>query len=155
MLQQLPWAIALFYCGGISWVIWGISARVAISVSGHWLIGYFAHNSGHRDWDVNGAAVQGYNLPLAAYLTMGESWHNNHHAYPGSAVLGIYKNQPDPGWWVLSVLHRFGLVWSVRLPENLPNRSELVCRDQAELAKRQIRVLSKRCPKFTLLNNPR
>lgn len=125
MLQQLPWAIAFFYVGGISWVAWGICARVAVSVTGHWLIGHFAHNHGHRDWHVTGAAVQGHNVPFAAYLTMGESWHNNHHAYPGSAVLGIYKNQADPGWWVLNKLINLGLAWNVKLPPNLPNRPEL------------------------------
>ena len=126
MLQQLPWAVLCFVLGGLPWVIWGISARVAISVTGHWLIGYFAHNRGDRDWHVQEVAVQGYNLPLAAYLTMGESWHNNHHAFPGSAKLGLKENQPDPGWWVLTVMQRLGLAWSIRLPKDLPTRSEVV-----------------------------
>ena len=98
MLQQLPLAILLFALGGLPWVIWGISVRVAVSVTGHWLIGYFAHNSGGMDHKVNGAAVQGHNVPWTAYLTMGESWHNNHHAFPSSAILGLYEDQPDPGW---------------------------------------------------------
>lgn len=97
-----------------------------MSVAGHWLVGYFAHNQGHRDWHVSGAAVQGHNVPLAAIITMGESWHNNHHAFPGSAMLGIYESQPDPGWWVLNALRNLGLVWDVVLPTDLPARSELV-----------------------------
>lgn len=125
MLQQLPWALLLFYIGGIAWVVWGISARIAISVTGHWLIGYFAHNHGERDWHVDGAAVQGYNLKLAAVITMGESWHNNHHAFPGSAALGIYKNQIDPGWWVLNAMNNVGLVWNIKLPNDLPTRHEV------------------------------
>ncbi|WP_431685679.1 acyl-CoA desaturase [Hahella sp. NBU794] len=125
MWQQLPWALLLYWLGDISWVIWGISVRVAVSVTGHWLIGYFAHNSGERDWHVNGAAVQGHNVRFAGLLTMGESWHNNHHAFPGSAMLGIYKGQSDPGWWVLNRLMNVGLVWNVRLPEHLPVRPEL------------------------------
>lgn len=28
---------------------------------------------------------------------MGESWHNNHPAYPGSAALGLFDYQPGPG----------------------------------------------------------
>lgn len=125
MLQQLPWALLLFCCGGIAWVIWGISARVAVSVTGHWLIGYFAHNRGERDWHVEGASVQGHNVKFAGLITMGESWHNNHHAYPGSALLGIYKGQSDPGWWVLNRLMNLGLVWDVKLPADLPHRPEL------------------------------
>ena len=45
--------------------------------------------------------MQGYNVPFAALLTMGESWHNNHHAFPGSARLGLRAGEWDPGWWVL------------------------------------------------------
>ena len=125
MLQQLPWALLLFFTGGLAWLVWGISMRVAVSVTGHWLVGYFAHNRGPRDWHVEGAAVQGHNVPLMAFLTMGESWHNNHHAYPGSAVLGLYKNQPDPGWWVLKLLNKCGLAGNFKLPHDLERRPEL------------------------------
>ncbi len=125
MLQQLPWAILLFYFGGVSWVIWGICCRVSVSVTGHWLIGYFAHNEGHRDWEVEGAAVQGYNIKYTGWITMGECWHNNHHAYPGSALLGIYEDQVDPGWKVLKLLHLLGLVWNIKLPQDMPFRKEL------------------------------
>ncbi len=125
MLQQLPWALLLFWFGGFAWVIWGIFVRLAVSITGHWLIGYFAHNKGQRFWHVKGAGVQGYNIRFASLLTMGESWHNNHHAFPGSALLGIYKNQPDPGWWMLMILQKIGLVWNIVLPKNLPERAEL------------------------------
>lgn len=126
VLQQLPWAILFFYLGGLSWVIWGISARILVSVTGHWLVGYYAHNDGERDWHLEGAAVQGHNLPLLAFLSMGESWHNNHHAFPGSALLGIQQHQIDPGWWVLRHLSKCGLVWDVKLPQDLPERLELI-----------------------------
>lgn len=125
MYQQLPWAIVLFYFGGISWVVWGISARIIISITGHWFVGYFAHNEGERDWHLEGAAVQGHNVRFAGLLSMGESWHNNHHAFPGSAMLGLYENQSDPGWWVLNRLMNIGLVWNVKLPEDLEYRPEL------------------------------
>jgi fatty-acid desaturase len=125
MAQQLPLAIVLFLLGGLPWVIWGISVRVAISVTGHWFIGYFAHNSGEMDHEMSGAVVQGHNVRFASYLTMGESWHNNHHAFPGSAILGIYENQPDPGWVVLNALHNLGLVWNIVLPSDLPLRKNL------------------------------
>jgi len=125
MLQQLPLAILLFAIGGIPYVIWGISARVAVSVIGHWLVGYFAHNSGEIDHIVDGAAVQGRNVKWCAYMTMGESWHNNHHAFPGSAILGVYEDQPDPGWWVLNALLNLGLVWNVITPRDLPPRENL------------------------------
>lgn len=125
MLQQLPLAALLFALGGLPWVIWGISARVAVSVTGHWFIGYFAHNSGEMDNEVVGASAQGHNVKWASYVTMGESWHNNHHAFPGSAILGLYEDQPDPGWWVLNAMGNLGLAWGVVLPGDLPERRSL------------------------------
>lgn len=125
MLQQLPPALLLYALGGWPFVIWGVCARIAAGVTGHWLIGYFAHNHGAMAHTVEGAAVQGHNVALASLLTMGESWHNNHHAYPGSAKLGLYPGEWDPGWWVLVLLKRAGLAWNFRLPADCPPRAEL------------------------------
>lgn len=74
---------------------------------------------------VDGAAVQGRNVKWASLVTMGESWHNNHHAFPGSAKLGLHAGEWDPGWWVLLGLRKLGLVWHCRLPADLPARAEL------------------------------
>lgn len=126
MLQQLPWAVAFYAIGGWGWVFWGICSRVTVGVFGHWLVGYFAHDDGHRDWHVTGAATQGYNVRWCALLTMGESWHNNHHAFPGSARLGLERGQWDPGWWVLQALRKLGLASDFVLPTQLPPRQELI-----------------------------
>jgi stearoyl-CoA desaturase (delta-9 desaturase) len=124
--QQLPVALILYLFGGVDWVIWGACLRVTVSVTGHWLIGYFAHNMGEQDWQVSGAAVQGFNIKFCGLVTMGECWHNNHHAFPGSALLGLKANQSDPGWWVLLLLKKAGLVWEIKTPADLPARPELV-----------------------------
>ncbi|MEO1593648.1 MAG: acyl-CoA desaturase [Pseudomonadota bacterium] len=124
--QQLPWAILFYAIGGWGWVAWGIGSRVTVSIFGHWLIGYFAHNEGERRWHVEGAAVQGHNVRWTALLTMGECWHNNHHAFPGSARLGLEPEQWDPGWWVLQGMEHVGLARDFVLPEQLRPRAELV-----------------------------
>lgn len=126
MLQQIPPALLLFAVGGWSFVFWGVCARITACVTGHWLIGYFAHNHGGMHHEVRGAAVQGRNVRWTSLLTMGECWHNNHHAYPGSARLGLEPGEWDPGWWLLLLLRRFGLVWHLKLPTDLPARDELV-----------------------------
>ena len=126
MLQQLPLACVLGYFGGGAWIVWGISVRIITSLTGHWLIGYFAHNHGQRDWHLRGHAVQGYNLPKLGLLTMGECWHNNHHAYPRSARLGLGSGQHDPGWWFIATLRACGLAWDVQLPANQPPRPERI-----------------------------
>jgi fatty-acid desaturase len=131
MLQQLPVAALFYLLGGWGWVFWGVCARVTVGVFGHWLIGYLAHNHGSMKYEVQGAAVQGRNVNWVSLLTMGEGWHNNHHAFPGSARLGLYPGEWDPGWWVLLALHRLGWAHSMRLPQDLPGRPELrACGDR-------------------------
>jgi stearoyl-CoA desaturase (delta-9 desaturase) len=125
MLQQAPVALLLLAIGGWPWLVWGTCVRVAVCVTGHWLIGYFAHNAGRRTYHVDGASVQGYNVPLCGLITMGESWHNNHHAFPGSAKLGLSPREVDPGWWVLQALARMHLVWNIKVQGDLPPRKEL------------------------------
>lgn len=133
MAQQLPGALLLYFVGGWSFVWWGVCARVTAGVFGHWLIGYLAHNRGVVVRRVRGAAVQGRNVRFASLLTMGECWHNNHHAFPGSARLGLHPGEWDPGWWVLLGLRRLDLVWDIRLPADLPPRPELVLLTEGNL----------------------
>ncbi len=125
MAQQLPWALLFFGLGGWSWVVWGIAVRVAVSLTGHWLVGHLAHKGGHQGWAVDGVAVQGYNVPYAGLVTFGEAYHGNHHAYPGSANLGIEHGQTDLGWWFIKGLAWLGLVRSIETPETVGARKGL------------------------------
>ncbi|QNA97736.1 acyl-CoA desaturase [Massilia sp. Se16.2.3] len=125
MLQQLPPALLLYLAGGWAFVVWGVCARITAGVTGHWLIGYFAHNAGGMHHVVDGAAVQGRNIGWTSLLTMGESWHNNHHAFPGSAKLGLFAGEWDPGWWMLLCLRKAGIVTRLTLPNDLGTRPEL------------------------------
>ncbi|MER9615770.1 acyl-CoA desaturase [Mesorhizobium sp. M0207] len=125
MLQQLPWAILFFALGGWDWVVWGIAVRVSVSLTGHWLVGHFAHRDGEQGWRVDDVAVQGYNLPRFGLVTFGESFHGNHHAFPESARLGLEHGQIDLGWLFIQVLAILGLAHSVKIPENTPRRKGL------------------------------
>lgn len=125
MWQQLPWAALFFLLGGLPWVVWGVCARVAVCVTGHWLVGHFAHRHGGQTWLVEGAAVQGYDVRIAGLISMGESWHNNHHAFPGSAKLGLEPGQVDLGWLLVRVFERLGLAWDIVTPDALPFRPAL------------------------------
>lgn len=122
---HLPWVIGFGLIGGWAWVIWGVCAQIAVTVTGHWLIGWFAHQPHTDDWQVRGAGVQGRNVELTGLLTMGEGWHNNHHAFPGSARIGLYEGQSDPGYWLIKGFESAGLAWDVRLPHHLGYRPQL------------------------------
>jgi len=140
MAQQIPWILIFGFMGGISWVIWGVFLRVAVSVSGHWLVGYFAHHQGGSDWFIKEAAVQGYNVPFCATLTFGECWHNNHHAFPGSARLGLYPGQLDLGWYLICILKRIGWISNIRLPSDLEDRNELKQVDKMPITSKATKI---------------
>jgi len=125
MLQQLPWALLFFAIGGWGWVVWGIAVRVSVSLTGHWMVGHFAHRRGHQGWAVDGVAVQGYNLPAVGLITFGEAFHGNHHAFPESARLGLERGQIDLGWWLIRSLKALRLASDIRLPENTVPRDGL------------------------------
>lgn len=125
MAQQLPWALLFLWIGGLPWLIWGVPVRVAVGVTGHWLVGHITHRRGPQGWRIEDVAVQGHDLPAAALVTFGEAWHGNHHAWPDSARLGIEPGQHDPGWWVLITLRRLGLVWDIKEPAMLAPREGL------------------------------
>jgi stearoyl-CoA desaturase (delta-9 desaturase) len=123
MLQQLPLALALYALGGWPFVVWGVCVRVTVGVTAHWAVGYLCHSAGPQNWLVDDGAVQAHDVPWAAVLSMGESWHNNHHAFPASARHGIMKGQLDLGFHFVQALERLGLAWDVQTPETLPRRS--------------------------------
>jgi fatty-acid desaturase len=125
MAQQLPIAIVLFAVGGWAWVVWGVCVRVTVSVTGHWFVGHLAHRRGPQTWLIDDAGVQAHDVPWAALPTMGEAWHNNHHAFPGSARIGLYPGQSDWGYAFIRLLEEAGLAWQVVLPEHLPYRPAL------------------------------
>jgi fatty-acid desaturase len=124
--HQLLLAAPLYALGGLPFVIWGICARVAASVVGHWTITYFCHNPGPGRWRVEGACVQASNIPGLGWLTFGECWHNNHHAFPESARIGLDEGQSDPAAWVIERFEAFGWVKNVGMPRPHPERSDLI-----------------------------
>ncbi len=125
MLQQLPIALGLYAAGGWPWVVWGVFGRVFVSVAGHWTVTYLTHNPGPGRWLIPDAGVQASNLPGYGLLTLGECWHNNHHAFPESARIGLEPGEVDPGWTVIRLLARLGLAANVGLPRPAHDRTDL------------------------------
>jgi hypothetical protein len=51
------------------------------------------------------------NLAWLAPLSLGEAWHNIHHAFPTSARHGLGRWQLDPSAWLITALERCRLAW--------------------------------------------
>jgi stearoyl-CoA desaturase (Delta-9 desaturase) len=56
------------------------------------------------------------NNPLLAFFTMGEGWHNNHHAYQYSVRQGFKWWEWDPTYYLLKGLEKIGVVWDLKAP---------------------------------------
>ncbi|MBX9772423.1 MAG: fatty acid desaturase [Candidatus Obscuribacterales bacterium] len=53
------------------------------------------------------------NVWWVAVLAMGEGWHNNHHASPGSAKTGMRFFEIDMAWLTIVIMKQIGLVTRV------------------------------------------
>lgn len=88
--------------------------RVAVGVLGHWFVGFVSHKVGYVRYGVEGASAEGRNVFFLGVLSFGEGFHNNHHAVPGSARMGVKWYELDAGWLVVRALEAIGVVHAVR-----------------------------------------
>jgi stearoyl-CoA desaturase (Delta-9 desaturase) len=61
---------------------------------------------------------------LLAFFTMGEGWHNNHHAFQSSVRQGFRWWEIDPTFYLLKALSWAGLVWDLKSPPEAVLRNE-------------------------------
>jgi stearoyl-CoA desaturase (delta-9 desaturase) len=78
-----------------------------------WSINSICHVFGNRPFE---ARDKSSNVAWLAIPSLGESWHNGHHAFPTSAVHGLGRFQIDLSAILISTLERLGLAWNVKRP---------------------------------------
>ncbi len=113
LLYQLPLGALLYLAGGWAWICGGIFFKLFAVQFGHWLIAYHLHHYGKQPTIIKGAGAQGYNIPLLAIFTFGESYHNNHHLCPNAAKNSFRKGEVDPAWWLILLLKKMHLAHKV------------------------------------------
>jgi stearoyl-CoA desaturase (delta-9 desaturase) len=96
--------------GGWQGFVWGGLVRMALLNHAMFAVNSIGHAFGARPFATNDRSRN--SLPLAL-LSMGEGWHNNHHAFPTSARHGLKIWQVDPSWMVIRTLEATGLAWDV------------------------------------------
>jgi stearoyl-CoA desaturase (delta-9 desaturase) len=106
-------AAVLFAFGGASWVIWGIFVRLVVVYQFTWLVNSAAHTTGYRSFRTGDRST---NCWWVALLGWGEGWHNNHHAFPFSARLGLRWYELDVTWLAVRVLQVLRLAADVKQP---------------------------------------
>ena len=112
------------FAGTLTAFLWGSLARIFLLHHVTFSINSLCHFFGTRPYQTKERST---NFWPFALLSFGESWHNNHHAFPASAFLGLRGWQLDPGAWLLRILAALGLARNVKRPD----REDIVQRPQA------------------------
>jgi stearoyl-CoA desaturase (delta-9 desaturase) len=95
---------------GFTGLLWGGAVRILVLHHATYSINSLCHFFGRRRFDTDD---ESRNLAWLAPLSLGEAWHNNHHAFPTSAVHGLRRWELDPSALVIRALERVGLAWDV------------------------------------------
>ena len=111
----IPFVVAFAVRGsalaGVEAMIWAGLIRIFLFQHATWCINSVCHMFGRRTYRTDDHSR---NVWLLALPSFGEAWHNNHHAFPGSAVHGIDRRQIDISAWTIGALERLGLAWDVK-----------------------------------------
>jgi stearoyl-CoA desaturase (delta-9 desaturase) len=96
---------------GLEGMLWGGAVRILVLHHVTYSINSLCHFFGRRRF---ATGDHSRNLLWLAPLSLGEAWHNNHHAFPTSAFHGMGLREPDVSGLVIAGLERMGLVWDVQ-----------------------------------------
>lgn len=123
-----------YLIGGFTGFIWGGLVRIFLVNHVTYSVNSICHVFGHRPFETTD---ESRNHWLIGMLAFGEGWHNNHHAFPTSAIQGLRWWQFDGSGLIIRALQRVGLVWNVQTisHETVVNKMEqsaatIAARDQ-------------------------
>jgi stearoyl-CoA desaturase (delta-9 desaturase) len=114
----LGWWLHGTWWGALRGFVWGGLVRIFLVQHVTWSINSICHLFGTRPFaNVDHSA----NNAWLALLSFGESWHNNHHAFPSAAFHGFRWWQIDVAGYVIRALGWIGLAWGIKKP---PGRAQ-------------------------------
>jgi stearoyl-CoA desaturase (delta-9 desaturase) len=113
----LPFAIGYFTAGtltgAITALVWAGLIRMALLHHVTWSVNSLCHTFGRRSHETGDRST---NLWVLAILSLGESWHNVHHAHPTWARHGARSGMIDPSARLIRLFERMGWATGVRWP---------------------------------------
>jgi stearoyl-CoA desaturase (Delta-9 desaturase) len=105
------WALHDFtLSGALQGLVWGGLVRIFLVHHVTWSVNSICHFFGTRRFEIDDRST---NVAWLSLLSLGESWHHNHHAFPRSATHGLRRWEVDPSAWIIGGLERAGLAWNV------------------------------------------
>ncbi|MBP7863232.1 acyl-CoA desaturase [bacterium] len=121
LLIGVLFRVALFLSCGI-WILLGNLAATALAFCGPLLVNSISHLR-QFGYETYPCGDNSRNVWFVAALSMGEGWHNNHHAFPQSARHGLKTTEFDFTWLTICLLEKLKIAHSIRLakPDNKVN----------------------------------
>ncbi len=113
LLPAVSLAILCFLIAGWSGLVVGFFWSTVAVYHATFCINSLAHVRGSKRYVTGDDSRNNWFLAL---LTMGEGWHNNHHAYQSSVRQGFRWWEIDPTYYILRMLAWTGVVWDLKSP---------------------------------------
>ncbi|HSH46720.1 MAG TPA: fatty acid desaturase [Longimicrobiales bacterium] len=137
--HHTPWfimAALFFFLGGAEALVVGWIWSTVLLYHGSFSINSLAHVHGKQRYVTGDDSRNNWWL---AIITMGEGWHNNHHAYQSSTRQGFRWYEFDVTYYTLKVLSWFRIVWDLRSPpEEIVNNERRLGRKVVEQVAHQL-----------------
>jgi stearoyl-CoA desaturase (Delta-9 desaturase) len=121
LVPPLLLALLSFVVSGWPGLVVGFFLSTVLVYHATFCINSLAHVHGRKRYVTGDDSRNNW---LLAVLTMGEGWHNNHHAYQSSVRQGFQWWEIDATYYVLKALSRLGLVWDLKVPPAAVRRNE-------------------------------
>jgi stearoyl-CoA desaturase (delta-9 desaturase) len=96
--------------GALRGYIWGGLVRIFFVHHITWSVNSVCHFFGRRRFEIDDHST---NVAWLSLVSLGESWHHNHHAFPRSAYHGLRWFEIDLSGLIISGMDRVGLAWNV------------------------------------------
>jgi len=106
-------AVGCFLFGGWPGLVVGFFWSTVLLYHGTFFINSLAHVHGSQRYVTGDDSRNNWWL---AIITLGEGWHNNHHAYQRSTRQGFRWYEFDPTFYVLAALSWAKVVWELGQP---------------------------------------
>lgn len=112
LVPPLTLLAGLYLLGGLPYLVWGCISTVVLW-HGTFTINSLSHLLGGRRYETSDTSRNNFWLAL---ITLGEGWHNNHHAYCGGAKAGFYWYELDITYYGLWCMSKLGLISDLGAP---------------------------------------
>jgi stearoyl-CoA desaturase (delta-9 desaturase) len=100
--------------------VWAGLVRMALLHQITWSVNSLCHTFGQRSARTSDPST---NLWVLAVVSLGDNWHNIHHAHPTWVRHGAHRGMVDPSAWLIRRFKKLGWVTKGPMANNRAPRS--------------------------------